>query len=66
MIIKSVSSQHLTYNLNLLYEKKEINEEMSMDNQYKETFTVKGKVKINISNIKLIITDFYYIKEMKK
>ena len=36
-----------------------------MDNQSTEKFNVKVKVKINIYNIKLIITDVYYIKEMK-
>ena len=64
-IINYGSSQHVTSNLNLLYDKEEINEEMFMSNKYTDTCTIKGKIKIKITNIKIILTNIYYIKVMK-
>ena len=64
-IINSGSSQHVTSNLNLLYYKEEINEEMFMSNKYTDPCTIKGKIKIKITRIKIILTNIYYIKVMK-
>lgn len=64
-IINSGVSQHVTSNLNLLYGKEEINEYIFMSNQSTYPCTIKVKVKIKIYNIKLILTDVFYIKVMK-
>ena len=64
-IIDSGASKHITSNLNIIYDKEEIDEEMCMDNQTKDPFTIKGKVKLKIYDFTLILTDVYYVKSMK-
>ncbi len=64
-IVDSGASQHVTSNLGLLFDRVSIEDNMEMSNNTPEKCHVKGKVKIKFNHTTLILTDVYYVRNMK-
>ena len=61
-IFYSGVSQNLTNDLHIINDLEIINEIIDMENKYTETCEIKGKVKLQFSHNKIILTDIYYSK----